>query len=1029
MPIRQSPGHWTPGSPRHVPAAVGSKHEQKRSPEQSPSKNRNSPSLQEDLPSHELSGHQRHSGDGAMCSDRAELIERIKRGESPTWVPSQTLQQEYLKDNREPIPTSSTWIQEVHPPLIPSLESESTRAYSALTCNGRDRTVREDDRNSLAPSKVHSPFEIERPRSALHSGDFNHDLNTYVPKPTPIHSPDNTEAHVFPTAEVPWYPSSPPSRPHDIEPFSQLERHNRRPLRARAPSLNSFSTSSYVLKKPTTPLVQQSNNTDLDLSDRDRSSSPDKRMFRHSLYPGAFRNPQSESSEKNSSPASSLLSRTHRREASFPSVHQSRRLVTSSWILQPSSPPTPAFQRSRRTSFSSEASSRRRASMIGSYEESILRGRMSTAPSKPFDFHAHIGVLGRGKRPKMPPHVTVPFQAVFYDWSVNSDRTAIHDEPSPYVGNIELQNAKLAQVPSASDGFEFPATGTQSMGIGNTAAMNVDRPVEPYLLADRKRKRMDSFKPHVGSYRIPQQGQIQVVVKNPYKTALKLFLVPYDLTGMQPSQKTFVRQRYYSSGPIIERPIPSSPRCFPADSENHSRPILRYLIHLNICCSAKNHYYLYQHIRVVFANRVPDDQERLTKDIQEPKPKYSVWKPLVDPLPTQMSSFLVPADATPSRAAPEYSSVDVGSNIHGFNVFSARPNLAIGSNPAPVPPIPFQWTPLPDAVLSRGTNDLDEVADADTSQPTSASKVSLTSIDGMGQQGRCLSSDSGDSDGYTKLQRGDLGYGGFFGRASTPEPGEGLLTRRLRGLDVHRSSEVLDREELPHLHYSLQLISVRHPQPSCLSLDSYPCRRTYPQFKTTPPRLKTSIRLSSTLNSLPFSDPRTYTVQEIQSLAASPLPARLIIDVREPSELRETGRIPGAVNMPITSNADAFYLGEEDFLERFGFEKPRAHGQEAVDRAKSPFSPKMKAKEASAGLNQGEGDSGVGSEGREHDSDVGGAEREERAGVEEVIFYCKAGVRSRTAARLAREWQGVKVGDMTGGWNEWSGKGGAVERE
>lgn len=29
----------------------------------------------------------------AMCSDRAELIERIKRGESPTWIPNQAVSQ------------------------------------------------------------------------------------------------------------------------------------------------------------------------------------------------------------------------------------------------------------------------------------------------------------------------------------------------------------------------------------------------------------------------------------------------------------------------------------------------------------------------------------------------------------------------------------------------------------------------------------------------------------------------------------------------------------------------------------------------------------------------------------------------------------------------------------------------------------------------------------------------------------------------------------------------------------------------
>ncbi len=51
--------------------------------------------------------------------------------------------------------------------------------------------------------------------------------------------------------------------------------------------------------------------------------------------------------------------------------------------------------------------------------------------------------------------------------------------------------------------------------------------------------------------------------------------------------------------------------------------------------------------------------------------------------------------------------------------------------------------------------------------------------------------------------------------------------------------------------------------------------------------------------------------------------------------------------------------------------------------------------------------------------------------MKEVIFYCRAGVRSKAAARLAGGiggWEGVKVGDMRGGWVEWEKKGGPVER-
>jgi len=58
-----------------------------------------------------------------------------------------------------------------------------------------------------------------------------------------------------------------------------------------------------------------------------------------------------------------------------------------------------------------------------------------------------------------------------------------------------------------------------------------------------------------GGYRIPQQGQLQVIIKNPHKTAVKLFLIPYDLPDMQPGHKTFIRQRSYSAGPILDMPL------------------------------------------------------------------------------------------------------------------------------------------------------------------------------------------------------------------------------------------------------------------------------------------------------------------------------------------------------------------------------------------------------------------------------------------------------------------------------------------
>jgi hypothetical protein len=238
--------------------------------------------------------------------------------------------------------------------------------------------------------------------------------------------------------------------------------------------------------------------------------------------------------------------------------------------------------------------------MVGSYEESILRGRMSATPSKPLNFIAQIGVLGRGKcRPSLrcPPHQSVEFPAVFYSYpnittlpgrnnGSMSARLALEDQPSPYVGLIDVEN-------------KFPK----------------------FEKADKDGK---AGAPSGGCYRIPQKGQLQIILKNPNKTAVKLFLVPYDLTDMVPGQKTFIRQRSFSAVGE-EDGLPNSN--LSNDSGNVGRQTLRYLIHLHICCPSKGRYFLYKSIRVVFANRVPDGKERLRNEVQYPEPKYSVWIP------------------------------------------------------------------------------------------------------------------------------------------------------------------------------------------------------------------------------------------------------------------------------------------------------------------------------------------------------------------------------------------------------------------
>lgn len=92
-------------------------------------------------------------------------------------------------------------------------------------------------------------------------------------------------------------------------------------------------------------------------------------------------------------------------------------------------------------------------------------------------------------------------------------------------------------------------------------------------------------------------------------------------------------------------------------------------------------------------------------------------------------------------------------------------------------------------------------------------------------------------------------------------------------------------------------------------------------------------------------------------------------DVREPSEYA-AGYIPSALNIPISSQPDALLLPAHEFEERFEFPKPTAE--------------------------------------------------------QEVVFYCKAGIRSNAAVRLAMQAGWKSVGEYRGSWMDWEKNGGAV---
>lgn len=91
---------------------------------------------------------------------------------------------------------------------------------------------------------------------------------------------------------------------------------------------------------------------------------------------------------------------------------------------------------------------------------------------------------------------------------------------------------------------------------------------------------------------------------------------------------------------------------------------------------------------------------------------------------------------------------------------------------------------------------------------------------------------------------------------------------------------------------------------------------------------------------------KAYSFDDVIRILENPSDSRLLIDVREPAEYN-TNSIPTALNIPIASHPDALLLSPEEFEDRFGWPKPP--------------------------LNK------------------------------ELVFFCKAGVRSSAAAQLAKQ--------------------------
>ena len=743
---------------------------------------------------------------------RGELIERIKRGSSPTWSfknGSGRRTPDRLSSRSSSRPSSQA-------SLLPAVElRESPKSPDPAEQGWSNHTA--------------MGMEIERPRSALHSGDFREEKDQ---------GQRGEHASALATSPVaPWH--------NDFPAFLAAKAPAAdRPLQRRSRAPTHSSLSQFVLMPPTSPLVQATHNSDLDEPSskpipQRRSRSPQKENRRHTFSPQSLQAwGTSVFGSHHSTPRPVPMMR---RESTFPyQAHQPRRSITSfnqlSQSVSNSTPQTPRM-RPRGLSNASESSPLHHAPMVGSYEESILRGRMSTTPSRPLNFVAQIGVLGKGKCKsslRCPPHAIVPFPAVFYSYGSGSGRIT-DNSPSPYVGLIDIENNVPAPKEKRDESrrrkrYASPAPIADQEG--SRGPQPIDQASEASGLAmkrkrERLRKRSQSPKaPPGGSYRIPQQGQLQIIIKNPNKTAVKLFLVPYDLSDMEPGQKTFIRQRSYSAGPIIDMPMSARtnfgtdrPEASLCNSEDpRDRPVLRYLVHLHICCTGKGRYYLYKSIRVVFANRVPDGKEKLRNEIQLPEPKYSAYKPSRDnvsshqnPATFALSSAKSLADerAARRRSTPfdldGQMSLDAADGLDDWSLPSARS----------VKPIPFMLNRLEtvdsrpssrdyssmetDNPFARRSSMADAMGsdEADTNISPTAAEVAIPT-----RSGRNDPNSAWEERRQNPLLLPQNEPSSFDLVRSTspshlpPKLSEGLLARQLRGLSVEREKH--DADETTH---------------------------------------------------------------------------------------------------------------------------------------------------------------------------------------------------------------------------------------
>ncbi|KAI0252596.1 Rhodanese-like protein [Lactifluus subvellereus] len=109
------------------------------------------------------------------------------------------------------------------------------------------------------------------------------------------------------------------------------------------------------------------------------------------------------------------------------------------------------------------------------------------------------------------------------------------------------------------------------------------------------------------------------------------------------------------------------------------------------------------------------------------------------------------------------------------------------------------------------------------------------------------------------------------------------------------------------------------------------------------------------------------TYETVKQKSQQPSENGYLIDVREPDEVLQ-GMIPSAVNLPLSSLSAALHMDGAKFKEKYGFQKP------AFDQ--------------------------------------------------EIVFYCRSGMRSSTASDVARRNGYKNILNYKGSWLDWTAREG-----